>query len=344
MKALSLFGDTIPVPVTAHAGRCTASGQAVAKEHRTARRGGLDLMTAAALAETPRRDTAVAKPDKAPAGPEPHEELKAYAEAHGISDLAWVTVPVGDPNFPSRERLAAMGRDALEFALARVRTKVARERIQAALHLIDKREKAPAARGVERRSSRRRGPARKEPDFGLAVAPEVPGMPPYMRAAVDWPRLHGSRVRLEVNTEDLELRVPAVVSVEEPKSYGAQLVTCGFRHGCGLRDWAYVDGRLHPILREVRPQPNFKILPHGSPPRSPSSQTAPTSSPTLARLGPRTLPMAPAARCPGGTPSRRSWAVWSRWVCGYIGGPAASSCAPHPSSWWNGPWRTGAWC
>jgi len=43
MKALSLFGDTIPAPVMAHAGRSTASGQAAAKEHRTARRGGLEL-------------------------------------------------------------------------------------------------------------------------------------------------------------------------------------------------------------------------------------------------------------------------------------------------------------
>jgi hypothetical protein len=131
MKPRSLFGDTIPAPVTAPAGRRTASGQAVAKEHRTARCGGVDLMMAAALAETPWREPAVVKPDKAPSGPELHEELKAYAEGHGIGDLAWVTVPVGDPNFPSWERLAAMGREALEFALARVRTKMARERIPA---------------------------------------------------------------------------------------------------------------------------------------------------------------------------------------------------------------------
>ena len=86
-------------------------------------------------------------------------------------------------------------------------------------------------------------------------------MPEYVRAAVDWPRLHGTVATIEVETPDVSLSLPVRIAVEPQGALVRPTVHCGFQHDGGIRDWVYEDGVLHPIMRLTEHNPEFRILP-----------------------------------------------------------------------------------
>ena len=115
-----------------------------------------------------------------------------------------------------------------------------------------------AARGAKTARIQQR--VKQAPDFGPAVAPAVPGLPEFMRAAVDWTRLHGRRMWCEIHTADVDARFPVVVSVRL-EAVTRPGVTCGIDHETGVHDWVYLGGCLHPVVRRVQYQPAFTVLP-----------------------------------------------------------------------------------